>query len=231
MIDHGEFQAVLPDGVVLGALIHDGGQRNVFDADDNGTKVVIKLMPEDQRNRAEREVRIGSTFDHANLPRILDDDVFDVELGGEQFVWFREAFVDGETLHERDGAYEPCEALALAGDLTAAVAYLWEEHAVVHRDIKPMNIMVRPDGGFVLLDVGIGRHQTESSITSGALGPGTRGYVAPEQMLLNKGRKLDYRTDLFLIGIVVYEVLAGVRPFRPENQTMRSSSWAVNGIA
>lgn len=216
MIDNDEFQGELPEGVVLGTQIYDGGQRKVFEADDNGTKVVIKLMPEAERNRAEREVGIGSTFDHPNLPRILDDEVFEIELDGEEFVWFREHFIEGETLKERGGVYDPCQALALAGDLIAAIAYLWEKHTVVHRDIKPVNIMVRPDGSFVLIDVGIGRHQTESSITSGLLGPGTRGHVAPEQMLPNKGRKLDFRTDLFLVGIIVYEVLVGVRPFRPE---------------
>lgn len=216
MIDSNEFQNELPDGLTLGQQIHDGGQRKVFEADDRGTKVVIKLMPEGDRNRAEREVKIGSTFEHPNLPRILDDEVFEVELDGEEFVWFRERFIEGKTLEEREGNYNPCQALALAADLIAAVAYLWEKHSVVHRDIKPVNIMVRPDGTFVLIDVGIGRHQTESSITSGLYGPGTRGHVAPEQMMPNKGRKLDSRTDLFLIGIVVYQVLVGVRPFRPE---------------
>lgn len=215
MIDPRDFQNKLPEGLTLGRQIHDGGQRKVFEADDRGTEVVIKLMPEDERNRAEREVSIGATFDHPNLPRILDDEVFDVELDGDEFVWFRERFIEGETLEKRIDNYDPCQALSLAGDLIAAVTYLWEKHTVVHRDIKPVNIMVRPDGTFVLIDVGIGRHQTESSITSGLFGPGTRGHVAPEQMMPNKGRKLDSRTDLFLIGIVVYQVLVGVRPFRP----------------
>lgn len=216
MIDHEEFQGKLPDSVSLGAQIHDGGQRKVFEGDDGGERVVIKLMPEQERNRAEREVAIGCTFDHPNLPLILDEEVFDVELDGEEFVWFRERFIEGETLEKRGTGFDACEALNLAADLTAAVAYLWEKHTVVHRDIKPINIMVRPDGSFVLIDVGIGRHQTESSITSGLLGPGTRGHIAPEQMLPNKGRKLDFRTDLFLVGIVVYQALVGVRPFRPE---------------
>lgn len=226
MIDCDEFQGELPDGLVLGAHIHDGGQRQVFAADDDGVKVVIKLMPEKDRNRAEREVAIGSTFDHPNLPRILDDEVFEVDLDGSQYVWFRERFIEGETLENRDGNYDPCEALGLARDLVAAIDYLWEKHTVVHRDIKPMNIMVQPDGSFVLIDVGIGRHQTESSITSGLLGPGTRGHVAPEQMLPNKGRKLDSRTDLFLVGIVVYQVLVGVRPFRPERPDYESKLMA-----
>jgi serine/threonine protein kinase len=213
MVDGTLLQANLPAGVDLGCLIYDGGQRAVFEADDNGRRVVVKVMPVVAQPRAEREVSIGSTFDHPNLARILDDEVSGAELDGQGFVWFREEFIEGETLAERAQRYEPCKALALVADLIAAVSYLWEQHDVVHRDIKPLNIMCRPDGSHVLLDVGIGRHQRDESITTGPLGPGTAGYIAPEQLLAHKGRLLDARTDLFLIGIVLFEVLTGVRPF------------------
>jgi eukaryotic-like serine/threonine-protein kinase len=214
MIDHDDFQEELPDGVTLGAQIYDGGQRKVFEADDSGTKVVVKLMPESAQQRAEREVAIGSTFDHPNLARIRDDEVHEVELDGEAYVWFREEFIEGETLDKRASRYDVCEALTLAADLIDAVGYLWDSHDVVHRDIKPLNIIRRPNGSFVLIDVGIGRHQGDTSITSGPLGPGTEGHLAPEQILPNKGSALDARTDLFLIGIVLYEVLTGQLPFR-----------------
>lgn len=210
-----ELRKALPDGVTLGRKIHDGGQRKVYEADGHGRRVVVKVMPGDDRNRAEREVSIGFTFDHPNLARILDQEVFEVELDGEEYVWFREEFIDGEPLAKRRGSYDQCQALSLAADLIAAVEYLWGRHNVVHRDIKPLNIIRRPDGSFVLIDVGIGRHQGETSITSGVLGPGTPGHIAPEQLEINKGRDLDVRTDLFLIGIVVFEVLTGALPFRP----------------
>lgn len=216
MIDQDEFQAGLPDGLNLGALIHDGGQRNVFEAEDSGQRVVIKLMPDEDRQRAEREVSIASTFDHPNLARILDDEISEIELGGDRFVWFREEFIEGETLNKRTSRYDPCEAIALARNLVEAVEYLWDSHDVVHRDIKPLNIIRRSSGTFVLIDVGIGRHQRDTSITSGPLGPGTEGYLAPEQTLPNKGPRLDARTDLFLIGIVVYETLTDALPF-PKN--------------
>lgn len=216
MIDPGEFQAELPEGLTLGMLVHDGGQRSVFKAEDRGQKVVIKVMPNDDRQRAEREVSIASTFDHPNLARVLDDEISEVELGGARYVWFREEFIEGETLDKRTARFDPCEALALAGDLIAAVKYLWDSHDVVHRDIKPLNIIRRPDGSYVLIDVGIGRHQRDTSITSGPLGPGTEGYLAPEQTLPNKGPRMDARTDLFLVGIVIYETLTGALPF-PRN--------------
>ena len=210
-----EINENLPDGIELDEQIYDGGQRKVFRAtsEDRGV-VVVKLMPEESRERAEREVAIASTFDHPNLARVYDEEVQEIELSGERFVWFREEFIEGETLDKRDSNYDVCDALALAADLSAGVKYLWESHAVVHRDIKPLNIIRRPDGSFVLIDVGIGRHQGDTSITSGPLGPGTQGHLAPEQILPNKGSSLDARTDLFLIGIVVYEVLTGQLPFR-----------------
>jgi serine/threonine protein kinase len=225
-VDQDEFQKKLPNGVTLVRLILDGGQRQVFEADSNGTRVVIKLMPEADRNRAEREVLIGSTFDHPNLPLILDDEVCDIELAGDGYIWFRELFIEGGTLADRVGNYDPCRALSLAADLIEAVSYLWDRHSVVHRDIKPQNIMVQPDGTFVLIDVGIGRHQADSSITTGLLGPGTNGYVAPEQLNPSRARKLDARTDLFLIGIVTYLVLCGRLPFRPEQADYGSNLMA-----
>jgi serine/threonine protein kinase len=210
-----QLQEALPDDISLGSQIQ-GGKRTVYWAEQADAKIVLKLMPHDQLERAEREVTIGSTFDHSNLARILDTDVSIDEIAGEKYVWFREEFVPGEPVAKRDGNYDLCAALSLAADLTDAVEYLWESYAVVHRDIKPLNIIRRPDGVFVLIDVGSGRHQLEDSLTSGALGPGTNGHIAPEQLELEKNREFDFRTDLFLIGIVVFEVLVGVRPFRPE---------------
>jgi serine/threonine-protein kinase len=214
MFDFDELKAKLPKGVEISEQIYDGGQRKVYRATSEGEIVVIKLMPDESRERAEREVSIGSTFNHPNLAKILDEEVNEIVLTGFEGVWFREEFIEGETLDKRTDCYDVCQALSLAADLTAAVIYLWEEHQVVHRDIKPLNIIRRPDDSFVLLDVGIGRHQGHTSITSGVLGPGTRGHIAPEQITPNKGRTLDGRTDLFLIGIVVFEVLCGQLPFR-----------------
>ncbi|MGH2940191.1 MAG: serine/threonine protein kinase [Solirubrobacterales bacterium] len=216
-IDQQELQEALPPNVALGSKIHDGGQRKVYRAKREGVDVVLKVMPIDAVERAEREVSIGCTFDHPNLARILDDELSQLTVGEDDFVWFCEEYIDGEVLASRVGVYEPCEALDLASDLIEAVAYLWERHDVVHRDIKPLNIIRRSSGGYVLIDVGIGRHQGDPSITSGALGPGTIGYLAAEQYIPNKGRMLDSRTDLFLIGIVVFQVLTDVLPFRPND--------------
>ena len=214
----------LPGAIEVAGQIHIGGQRHVYEVFVSGDHRVLKLMPEAGRERAEREVTIGRNFDHPNLSKIVDEELLEVEVDGETFVYFTERFVDGETLAERVELMTPCQALDLAADITSAVAYLWERHHVVHRDIKPLNIMVTPVGTYVLLDIGVARHQDMTTLTvvAGEHQPGTVGYLAPEQLAPLKGREIDYRADLFALGIVVYQQLAGHLPFDPNSPSYRT---------
>lgn len=217
-------QAALPDFIEVVGHIHAGGQRYVYEVAVGGERRVLKLMPELARARAEREVTIGRNFEHPNLSRIADDELQEVEVDGETFVYFTEHFVEGATLAEKTDPMTPCEALGLARSLVSAVTYLWERHHVVHRDIKPLNIMIKPDGTFVLLDIGVARHQdlTTLTVVAGEHQPGTIGYLAPEQLAPLKGREIDYRADLFAIGIVVYQQLTGRLPFDPDSASYRT---------
>lgn len=216
-------QAALPAIDVIDE-IHKGGQRYVYEVRVGTERRVIKLMPEDARARAEREVSIGRRFDHPNLSRISDDELQDVEVDGVTYVYFTELFIEGETLAAREEPMTSCEALDLGVALIGAVGYLWEQHHVVHRDIKPLNIMVKPDGTFVLLDIGVARHQgmTTLTVVAGEHQPGTIGYLTPEQLAPLKGREIDYRSDLFAIGIVLYEQLTGRLPFDPTTSSYRT---------
>jgi serine/threonine protein kinase len=217
-------RAALSNGIDVIREIHIGGQRHVYEVTVGDEPRVLKLMPDHARARAEREVTIGRNFEHPNLSRITDDELHDVEVDGEVFVYFTEDLIEGTTLAERAEAMTPCEALKLAAELTSAVTYLWERHHVVHRDIKPLNIMVTPDGRFVLLDIGVARHQelTTLTVVAGEHQPGTIGYLAPEQLAPLKGREIDYRADLFAIGIVVYEQLTREIPFDPNAASYRT---------
>lgn len=212
-----QVQAALPSEIELLEEIYTGGQRTVYRAKVAGVLCVLKLMRADARNRAEREVAIGHRFDHPNLPRVLHNDLRDVEVAGEPFVYFAETLIDGQSVADIPVPMEPCAALALTRDLVEAVSYLWTRFRVVHRDIKPLNIIHATDGRYVLLDVGIGRHIERSSITAGLFGPGTRGYAAPEMLIPGKGRDVDARTDLFLVGVVLYQALTGRLPFDPND--------------
>jgi serine/threonine protein kinase len=215
----------LPEGLEIeDDLLFQGGQRAVFTGTRNGDAVVVKVMHEWARDRAEREVAIGHTFDHPNLATILDHELQEAEIEDMKFVYFSEERIDGESLAGCEAAMDSCQALRLARDLVAAVTYLWEGHHVVHRDIKPINIIKAPDNRFVLLDIGIGRHQSEPTLTRVAMehGPGTEGYLAPEQLAPLKGRELDFRADLFAIGVVMYEMLTGSLPFDPTQLSYRT---------
>lgn len=217
-------RSALPNHMAVVDQIHVGGQRYVYEILVAGERRVLKLMPESARARAEREVTIGRNFDHPNLSVIADEELREVEIDSETFVYFTERFVEGATLSERTEPMAPCEALALAAALVSAVTYLWERHHVVHRDIKPLNIMVKPDGTVVLLDIGVARHQdlTTLTVVAGDHQPGTIGYLAPEQLAPLKGREIDYRADLFAIGIVMYQQLTGHLPFDPTSASYRT---------
>ena len=86
----------------------------VYEVQVDGKRRVLKLMPEEARARAEREVAVGQTFDHPNLSRVLDDELREVEVAGDTLVFFTEEFVEGETLAARTTPMEPSEALDLA---------------------------------------------------------------------------------------------------------------------
>lgn len=217
-----DLDAALPSEISVVREIRECGQRIVYEIETNGDKRVLKLMNPSARNRAEREVSLAKDFDHPNLARILDDELQEISIGGNDWIYFTEEFVDGEPLDECGSKLDDCEVLQLGVALVDTVTYLWERR-VVHRDIKPANIMVKEDGSFVLLDVGVGRHQDLTSLTvGGPHGPGTSGYLAPEQLQPLKGRELDYRADLFAIGIVMYEQLTGELPFDPNGASYRT---------
>lgn len=214
--------AVLPNEITFVKPIGTGGQRAVYLVEAEGERRVLKLMFEAARERAEREVAIGQNFDHPGLVTILSE-LFKVEVEGEKCVFFMEQFVDGESLDEID-EMEICEVLDLGADLIAASEYLFADHRLVHRDIKPANIMRRTEGGFVLLDTGVARHQELDGLTApdAPHGPGTLGYLAPEQLQASKGHELDSRADQFTIAAVMFEQLAGHLPFDPQSGNYRT---------
>ena len=224
MLTNESLRAALPDHIEVVGHIRSGGQRHVYEVRVAEERCVLKLMPESGRARAEREVTIGRNFDHPNLSTIADEELQELEIDGDPFVYFTERFIEGDTLAARTEPMEPCEALGLAADLVSAVTYLWERHHVVHRDIKPLNIMATPEGVFVLLDIGVARHQDMETLTVDAAEhqPGTIGYLAPEQLAPLKGREIDYRADLFAIGIVMFQQLTGRLPFEPTSASYRT---------
>ena len=200
-----------------------GGMGEVYLADDSvlGRKVAIKVLPEDSvsddqaRRRLLREARAAATLDHPNICSIHE--VGDED--GSAFIVMQ--YVEGQTLSERlrEKPMSLKESLDIASQIASA---LEEAHSrgVVHRDIKPQNIIMTPRGLVKVLDFGLAKilpvetdasaEQTQSLLTDAGMVIGTAPYMSPEQA---KCGPVDARSDLFSLGAVLYECVTGTPAF------------------
>ena len=193
-----------------------GGDARVFLAvDRGGQRVALKILhPEFLESVAAerflREIRLVSRLNHPRIARLLDS--------GERdwFVYLAMAFIDGPTLREalgRGRRLSVSDTLRVARDLLDALDHA-HQFGIVHRDVKPENVVISPDRGAVLLDFGIARAIVTSisrEITRAGLTVGSSSYMSPEQ--INGDQKIDGRSDLYSLGCVIFECLAGQPPF------------------
>jgi tetratricopeptide (TPR) repeat protein len=180
-------------------------------------RVAIKVLAPDSNkdqhahDRLLREARIVASIDHPNVCTIY-------EVGREvDRSYIVMQYVEGMTLLERmrSGPILLAETLDIARQITAALAEA-HQHGIVHSDIKPGNIMIGPSGVVKVLDFGVAKRRTPGMDASGTTiatlgaGAGTIPYMSPEQL---REETLDGRSDLFSLGVVLYEIVAGARPF------------------
>ena len=195
-----------------------GGMGVVYRAEDLqlGRAVALKFpLPNQQVERSVKErfineARSAAALDHPNLCSVYEI------AEGEHGVFLAMPLYPGETLKDkiiRDGALPPNEALAIVQQVVTGLA---SAHAagIVHRDLKPGNVMLLPDGTVKVLDFGLAKIR-DVSLTKSHSTLGTIGYVAPEQI---RGGQVDARADLWSIGVLLYEMLAGKQPFRGEHE-------------
>ena len=193
-----------------------GGMGVVYQAEDMllGRDVAIKVLrahlAEDDafRHRFEREGRSAAGLSHPNIVQ-----VYDVGETPEGVPYLVMEYVSGPTLEKilsERGALPEREAVDIAIQVAAALA---EAHrrGVVHRDIKPLNILVRPDGTVKVADFGIARAQSGATLVNTGTIVGSAHYVSPEQA---RGGYVDEKTDVYSLGIVLYEMLTGRTPFQ-----------------
>jgi serine/threonine protein kinase len=200
---------------VIVERIASGGMGIVFAARESapGAPVrAVKLMPSLQaldpeaRRRFLREAEAAARLSHPNIGPVI---AFAETDDGRPYIVM--PLHEGETIAERvaRGALPAEEALRVAIAVAEALAHA-HARGVIHRDVKPSNILLLPDGSVRLLDFGIARIVDARITASGAV-LGTLPYMSPEQAL---GRGVDHRTDLWSLGVVLHEMIAGVRHFR-----------------
>ena len=196
-----------------------GGMARVYRAFDTLLErpVAIKVLNAevatsdvDQLERFRREARAVARLSHPHVVGVIDAG----EDDGTPFIVFE--YVEGETLKQRirrDGRLAVPEAVAYAIELARALSAA-HEHAIVHRDVKPQNVMIDGEGTAKITDFGIARTMTEQGLTVDGRVLGTTDYASPEQAL---GHEVGGQSDLYSLGIVLYEMLVGDVPFHAES--------------
>ena len=161
---------------------------------------------EDFKRRFAREARTASRLEHPNICTVFETDVTD---DGRLFIAM--AFCEGESLKRKieRGPLPLQEALAIAAQVASGLAAAHDK-GVVHRDVKPANVMVADDGRVKIVDFGIARLADETRLTRTGDVMGTTAYISPEQFL---SAETDHRTDLWSLGVVLYEMLTGRLPW------------------
>ena len=218
-------QQALGTAYVIDRELGGGGMSRVFVADDValGRKVVVKLLRTDvaealSAERFKREVKLAARLQHPHIVPLLT-----AAAGDGDALYYMMPFVQGESLRERldrEGALPIADTISIMSDVANALAYA-HRAGVVHRDVKPDNILLT-DGGAVVTDFGIakaisashadgnGAARGSSTLTAAGTSLGTPAYIAPEQAA---GDAVDHRADLYALGVVAYEMLAGRPPF------------------
>ncbi len=218
-------QTILGGAYTLERELGGGGMSRVFVAEETalGRRVVIKVLAPElaeglSAERFKREVRLAARLQHPHIVPLLAAGA--LPGGG---LYYTMPYVEGESLRARlgrDGALPLADAVRIVGDVAGALAHA-HRAGVVHRDVKPENILIA-DGGAVVADFGIAKaiHEARAAaggdvrrsltLTAEGTSLGTPTYMAPEQAL---GDLVDHRADLYALGAVAYELLVGRAPF------------------
>jgi tRNA A-37 threonylcarbamoyl transferase component Bud32 len=209
----------------LDAQVGSGGMSTVYRAFDTvlERQVAIKLMhreiagDSDQLERFRREARAVAQLNHPHVVGVIDAGEQDDDEDGFTTPYIVFEYVEGETLKDRirrNGRLPVAESLAYAIEIARALGAA-HDHQIVHRDVKPQNVLIDEEGAAKVTDFGIARTLHQEGLTADGRVLGTTDYVSPEQAL---GRAVSGQSDLYSLGIVLFEMLTGDVPFKGENQ-------------
>jgi serine/threonine protein kinase len=219
MITEVQPNETLDDRFQIEGVISRSGMASIYKGRDlkTGQAVAVKIphlqFESDPTSfaRFQREAEIGQKLDHPNILRFLD-------VGEHSRPYIAMEYLEGKTLGDVMNEIRPMpisDAVQIAGQVCSALAHM-HEHKIVHRDLKPQNIMICYDGSLRIMDFGIAKSTEMRRITFAGFSPamGTPDYMAPEQV---QGKRGDERTDIYSLGVVLYEMVTGSVPFDGEN--------------
>jgi serine/threonine protein kinase len=192
-----------------------GDSRTFLAIDGEGQKVALKILHPEvlesvAADRFLREIKVASQLNHPHIARLLDS--------GERdwLVYLVTAFIEGPSLREvlgRNRQLSVADTLRIGCELLDALDHA-HQLGIVHRDVKPENVLISPGRGAILLDFGIARAIVTSAtneITRAGIAVGSSAYMSPEQ--INAEQNIDGRSDLYSLGCMLFECLAGRPPF------------------
>jgi eukaryotic-like serine/threonine-protein kinase len=221
--------------ITAASKIGQGGQKVVFRVRVGEQDFVLKFlsMPDEpgegdftQTNYGRRAIREVETLRECRSPHMVKPGPLGLELvtiAGENLLSFSEEFIAGSDLSKLladDGPLDYRDVVRLGLDMADVIGSLWEL-GLIHRDIKPQNIMRgAAHRGFVLLDAGLAFDPTGESLSAGFV-VGTKIYFSPEQWEYGSRRSIDPRSDMFALGVTMYQMLTGIHPFYKAGQDMR----------
>jgi eukaryotic-like serine/threonine-protein kinase len=192
----------------------EGGMGVVYKAEDTKLlrSVALKFLPPnllvnaDDRKRFAHEAQASAALNHSNIATVFEID----ESEAGTFIALE--YIEGQSLAEKitSGPLKLNDAVSIATQ-TCEGLQAAHERGIVHRDIKSQNIMVTTRGQVKILDFGLAKLRGATVVTKAGTTVGTMGYMSPEQL---RGEAVDHRTDLWAVGVVLYEMIAGRRPFR-----------------
>lgn len=211
---------VLGERYEIGGVLGRGGMAEVHRGRDLrlGREVAVKVLRSDLARdpsfqvRFRREAQASASLNHPAIVAVYDTGEDRTALGATPYIVME--YVEGETLRDvirREGHLSPERAMTLAADICGALDFS-HRNGIVHRDVKPGNVMITPQGTVKVMDFGIARAVSDSAatMTSTAAVIGTAQYLSPEQA---RGESVDARSDVYSLGCMLYELATGAPPF------------------
>jgi serine/threonine protein kinase len=202
-------------GLVIGDQLKIGGQKRVWKCAFQQRAYVLKALKGDEATlrRVRREIEVMHACESRYLPQFGPLPLQQLDLpGGQRILYFLEQYVDGLPLRSVTKPMPVQEIVALARCVSEALRVLASTKRYVHRDVKPENIIQKTPSEYVLIDAGLALDPDGEAITAPGAVVGTRMYLSPDQLTLSQG-ELDVRSDLFALGVVLYEEATGEHPF------------------